>query len=185
MLAYNITVRALSQGVKDVAGQWESRGHRSRILTINEDTLLVFARSYNDSSTPARHASLPAVHSVQLLSVLEKFAAQNTLLKDLDKNYISVRMFEEASAQNDGIIQRDTKFPPSTDELILSGPHIFSGLPLYKTPRTVCTKNSHYDVLDLTELPENYMPRSNYFRDCEKQNTRCIYRLFHGENQRK
>ena len=156
-------------GLKDEAGKWESRGHKSRILAIDKDTLRIFAKSYDDSSAAVRHASLPVIHSVQLLSVLEKFAAQNALLKDFDKNYISVSMFNETLARDDGVIQRDTKFSKSADELILSGPHIFSGLPLSKTPRSMCEENSHYDVLDLTELPEDYMPRSNYFPACKKE----------------
>src|SRR5262249_21700995 len=34
--------------------------------------------------------------------------------------------------------------------------------PFYKTPRRVCTGNSHYDVIDLATLPVNYLPRTNY-----------------------
>jgi hypothetical protein len=30
----------------------------------------------------------------------------------------------------------------------------------------VCTNNSHYDVLDLTTLPEDYLPRTNYVPAC-------------------
>ena len=47
-------------------------------------------------------------------------------------------------------------------ELVLSGPHFFTGNPMSKTPRTMCTQNSHYDVLDLTALPDDYLPRTNY-----------------------
>ena len=41
---------------------------------------------------------------------------------------------------------------------------IFRGA-LNKTPRHSCTSNSHYDCLDLTILPDDYLPRSNYHPD--------------------
>ena len=50
--------------------------------------------------------------------------------------------------------------------LIYSGPHFYVGTPLYKTPRAVCTEKGHYDVLDLTVLPDDYLPRTNYVPDC-------------------
>src|SRR5690606_22896230 len=34
-------------------------------------------------------------------------------------------------------------------------------------PRETCTQNSHYDVLDLTDLPEDYLPRTNYIPACD------------------
>ena len=37
--------------------------------------------------------------------------------------------------------------------------------PLYKTPRAICTEKGHYDCLDLTTLPDDYLPRTNYRPD--------------------
>src|SRR5690606_11941740 len=34
------------------------------------------------------------------------------------------------------------------------------------TPRAECTQNSHYDVLDLQTLPDDYLPRTNYIPAC-------------------
>ncbi|KPA16252.1 hypothetical protein MHK_003539, partial [Candidatus Magnetomorum sp. HK-1] len=36
------------------------------------------------------------------------------------------------------------------------------------TPRAKCTQNSHYDILDLTTLPDDYLPRTNYVPDCDE-----------------
>ena len=52
-------------------------------------------------------------------------------------------------------------------ELVLGGPHSFVGNPFNKTPRRICTNSSHYDVLDLTTLPEDYLPRTNYVPACD------------------
>ena len=152
-------------GIKTEAGKWNTAGHRQRLILVGEQSLALFAQLYDEPSTPARQARLPALHSQQLQSVLEKFAATPKRLGDLKGNYIALEMWHETNAQKDGTIRRDTGFPRDTSELVLSGPHFYGGSPLYKTPRTVCTEKGHYDCLDLTTLPDNYLPRTNYRPD--------------------
>ena len=65
-------------------------------------------------------------------------------------------------------MRRETRFPSDVDEMILSGPHFYVANPCNKTPREVCTLNSHYDVLDLETLPDDYLPRTNYVPACER-----------------
>ena len=76
-------------------------------------------------------------------------------------------MWNETIRVDDGTIRRDTRFPESTGEWILSGPHIHIANPLFKTPRRVCTAKGHYDPLDLTTLPADYLPRTNYVPACD------------------
>ncbi|NOG30571.1 hypothetical protein HLB35_00145 [Halomonas sp. TBZ9] len=64
-------------------------------------------------------------------------------------------------------MKRETRFPVNAEEWILSGPHFFVGSPFYKTPRSKCTQNSHYDILDLNTLPDDYLPRTNYVPACD------------------
>src|SRR5690606_20724935 len=73
---------------------------------------------------------------------------------------------DETYAQRDGTIKRQTQFPDNPEKWILSGPHFFVGTPLYKTPRQECTQNSHYDILDLQLLSDDYLPRTNYVPAC-------------------
>jgi hypothetical protein len=98
--------------------------------------------------------------------VLEKFAAAPKRLGDLQGEYYATVMWDETNAvKKDGTIRRDTSFPADPTELVLSGPHFYVGSPLYKTPRAVCTEKGHYDCLDLTTLPDDYLPRTNYRPD--------------------
>jgi len=149
-------------GIKNRENKWETEGHRDRIIHVTEKELSLFARLYDEEGTPALEARLPAIHSRQLISVLEKFAAQPRRLGDLEGEYFCTQHWNETNAQRDGTIRRETRFPDRPSELILSGPHFFVGTPLYKTPRRKCTQNSHYDILDLTTLPDDYLPRTNY-----------------------
>ncbi|MFS6818127.1 hypothetical protein AAF134_01750 [Synechococcus lacustris Tous-12m] len=70
-------------GIKDANNRWELRGHPQRIVSVDEQTLQLFARLYDEPGTPATQARLPALHSQQLQSVLEKFAAATKRLGDL------------------------------------------------------------------------------------------------------
>lgn len=146
---------------------WNTNGHRDRIIEIGQHELELFAQLYDEAGTHPLEARLPALHARQLISVLEKFAAQPRRLGDLKGQYLSLEMWHETNAQKDGTIKRETRFPESPEQWILSGPHFFVGSPFYKTPRAECTQNSHYDNLDLQTLPDDYLPRTNYIPACD------------------
>jgi hypothetical protein len=172
-------------GIKREASGWETGGHRNRIIHVDEALLSVFAQLYDEPGTPATQARLPAVHSRELAAVLEKFAAAPRRLGDLEGDYFTTEGWHESGRQREGTIRRETGFVDGVEELILSGPHVFVGNPLSKTPRRVCTENSHYDVLDLEHLPQDYLPRSNYRRNCDLATYRArIPRVTWDEQER-
>lgn len=145
-----------------VKSLWNTNGHRDRVLLLGSEELALFAQLYDEPGTDALEARLPAIHARQLINVLRKFATQPRRLGDLKGEYLSLEMWHETNAQNDGTIKRQTSFPATPEQWVLSGPHFFVGNPLYKTPRAECTQNSHYDILDLQTLPDDYLPRTNY-----------------------
>ena len=152
---------------------WELAGHKDRILNIKLDELALFSKLYDENGTPANQARLPVLHAKQLISVLEKFASQPKRLGDLKGEYYSTVMFDETYAQRDGTIRRQTTFPESTDQWVLSGPHFFVGTPFYKTPKRVCDTNKAYDEIDLTAIPDDYLPRTNYVPACDPDEYRA------------
>ena len=154
-------------GIKNARGKWETAGHRRRIVHVGKEELATFAASLDGADAPAVEARLPALHSVELMSFLRKFAAQPRRLRDLHGQYDSQAIFNETNAQRDGTIRRETRFPRGRREWILSGPHFFVGNPLYKTPRRRCTEKGHYDCIDLTAIPDDYLPRTNYVPACD------------------
>ncbi|WP_461534716.1 Eco57I restriction-modification methylase domain-containing protein [Spongorhabdus nitratireducens] len=151
-------------GIKNDQDKWNTKGHKSRIVHVDEHTLETFSQLYDEPGTPATEARLPAIHSQELISVLEKFAHQPRRLGDINSEFYATpsTCWHELNAQNNGTIKRHTCFPKTLEKLILSGPHFFVGTPFYKTPRSICSQNSHYDALDLTCLPNNFLPRTNY-----------------------
>ena len=154
-------------GIKDDENRWATAGHGDRLVHVDEDALEVFARLYDEPGTLAVRGRLPALHAAGLMSVLAKFAAHPRRLGDLRDFFVTFH-WHETGAQRNGTTRRQTAFPGTAADLVLSGPHFFVGTPLSKTPRRICTEKAHYDVLDLTTLPTDYLPRTNYVPACDR-----------------
>lgn len=157
----------LCDGIKNEEDQWNLKGHHSRIVSVDEDTLVLFARLYDEVGTPALKARLPVVHSRQIVDVLRKFAAQTKRLGDIQGEFFSTVMWDETNAQLNGTIKRETRFVDSVEELILSGPHFYVGKPFHQTPKRICETHRAYEGLDLTHLPDDYLPRTNFVPACD------------------
>lgn len=159
-------------GYKNEQGQWNTAGHTDRIVKVDEIALTTFAKLYDEPGTPPKRARLPALHAGALNSVLGKLAAFPRRLADLGQDYTSTEMWHETMQQKDGTISRrsnrDASFAITPHDWVLAGPHFFVGNPYNKTPRKVCTANSHYDIINLETLPDDYLPRSNYIPMADK-----------------
>jgi hypothetical protein len=153
-------------GYKDANGNWNTSGHRDRIVRVNDSVLATFAQLYDEPGTPARRARLPALHAGALSSVLNKLAAYPGRLSGVGNACVSTEMWHETMQQQDGTISRrrsiDEGFSAASTDWVVSGPHFFVANPLNKTPRRACTSNKAYDNLDLESVPDDYLPRSNY-----------------------
>src|SRR5690606_11207022 len=78
------------------------------------------------------------------------------------ENRITV-CWDETNDVNAGNIERNTKFPDVENfEMIYSGPHIFVGNPLYKTPRERCVLNSDYDIIDISKIDDDFVARPHH-----------------------
>ena len=151
-------------GIKDDNDEWATRGHQARVIDVGDEELSLFAGLYDLPGTPPAQARLPAVHAAPLVGVLRRFLDGSAALAEAVSDYVPHHCFDETRAQTVGLITRATKFPVKLGDLVFSGPHFFVGNPAYKTPRAVCSHNSHYDPIDLTVVPDDYLPRTNYQR---------------------
>lgn len=154
------------QGIKNDLNEWNVTGHQDRVIDVTDETLKVFSKVFDKLNTPLLEARLPSIHAVQLLDVLRKFTQYPNHLGDKQSEIKTSRMWNETEAQQDHTIRRETRFPKTPQETILSGPHFFVGTPHYKSPRAICKLNSDYDIIDNEILPEDYLPRTNYVPDC-------------------
>jgi hypothetical protein len=154
-------------GIKTDDGEWNELGHRDRLIPVSEATLSMFATLYDGPGTLALEARLPNLHSSEILGILNKIAGFPKHLGRLQGHYGNTVMWDETNRVKDGTIRRETRFPASLREWIVSGPHIYVANPFFKTPKLVCEEPSDYDLIDLTAIPDDYMPRTNYVPACD------------------
>jgi hypothetical protein len=146
---------------------WSIAGHKDRLVSVDIESLALFAKLYDEVGTPDIEARLPIVHSQELLQVLRKFAVFPRHMAVLGDKFKGSMMWDETNAiKVDHTIRRCTGFPQNMTSVIYSGPHFFVANPFYKTPRPICTEKGHYDIVDLSELPSDYQQRTNYLPDC-------------------
>ena len=67
-------------GIKDDNNDWDTRGHKARIIQVTEQELQLFAQLYDEPDTPAREARLPALHSTELVAALRGVRAGTAAL---------------------------------------------------------------------------------------------------------
>ena len=150
----------LCGGIKDETGNWNTKPHRDRIVTITDKELQVLSDTFEDGAT-GDCAKLVSIHSQEIINVIEKIANFSTHVRD--KQPIITMSINETHGVDDGIMKRLTCVPNTENyEMIYSGPHFHVANPYYKTPRQSCVLNSDYDNIDLTEINADYVPRTNY-----------------------
>jgi hypothetical protein len=163
----------LVEGRRGDDGGWSVAGHRDRILRIDTDVLALFASLYDEGGTPALRARMPVLRARGMLDVLQRFAAFPATLASISGSYATTEGWHETNAVHAGTIRRETAFGVSVEEFILSGPHVYVANPWFKTPRTNAASRADYDAIDLNSIASDYLPRSNYVRDCDPQEYRA------------
>lgn len=139
---------------------WDLSGHPDRIIKFSQKELLLVANLFENSSE-WKTTKLPTLHSTNILDTFDKLSAFPERVDDHITN-ITEGWHETIDVMKGKIVRR-TGFPSDDNsEMVYSGPHLFTATSFYKTPRTVCTEKGHYDVINLSEIGENFSPRSNY-----------------------
>ncbi|RIV29241.1 hypothetical protein D2Q93_01340 [Alicyclobacillaceae bacterium I2511] len=151
-------------GYKTAQDEWETRGHRHRVVTIAVKELSLFGRLFGTGqAVNPLEQPLPAVHSQEILAVLERLADAGASLSASGVEYARTECWHEtADVKTTHTIRRDTQYPGQVDRLILNGPHLHVGNPLFKNPNEGCKHNQDYSEIDLTAIPDDYLPRTNY-----------------------
>lgn len=151
--------------IKRDDGHWDFRGHANRIVNVDSSTLALFSTVFEESDTAPSESRLPQIHSMGMMKVLQRFADYPTTVGSLGRSYTSTTLVNETTGQKDGAITRqdDPSFRPRhASEWVVSGPHIYVGVPLNKTARNACTTQRAYDDIDLSQICSTYLPRSVY-----------------------
>lgn len=166
---FESTDDSIAEGIKDENGNWNHKGQKDRLITLNKQVLEDIGRVFADNLTSP---VLPDIHSESLLKVMQKFAHIQSRIRDLgEENYCISSMWNETTSRTDGTISEfsslQTKKPTSFKQLILNGPHLNVGNPLFKTPRNPCKHNLDWIPIDLELIPDDFIPRCKYEQKCD------------------
>lgn len=165
-------------GIKNAVGYWDTRGHRDRVMVIDRDALAVIHALSEEEDIPVEEARFIQPYSSGTLDVFRKMASfpkLATALSEDHRNADAVRSspttntltwqmghdWNETTHQRNGTIRRETGFR-SPEQMILQGPLFHVANPFYKTPKRISRTNADYEVIDLTSIPDDYLPRTNY-----------------------
>lgn len=163
--SYSETSNGMVSGLKDSEGNWNVQGHSSRVISIGRDELKTIGYLY-DGTNDWLSARLPAFHISEFVNIWKCFAKQEKMYETLGDSIYGTTMWHETNAQKDGTIVRNVHYPESVFDSIIGGSHIGLSNPVFKTSRKNCVKNSDFDSVDLTVIPDDYLQRCNYSTKC-------------------
>ena len=191
--------------LKDSEHNFDTRGHLHRIVQITTSDLEQIAKLTNTGTHDSLRSVFVAPFDRRMLETISVYSKHGTLLSEIprtngeryntpltDAIVTTAKLNEpqvngwnvhglwcEVADQRKGNVRRDTNFHPLTDT-VLQGPHIYVGNPLFQTPRRVCIEKSDYDIIDTSQMPLCYSPRSNFIptpdsTSIAKSIPRCIW----------
>lgn len=159
-------------------GVWDLRPHRARVITVDESVLVEWQRLTGDTgNTPASEAALLQPVTSEEQGAIAALSVSRIRLGEL-KPPISSGYHEKMGKEN-GFIGWRTSQPDSLAELVLQGPHLGIATPVSKQPKVPCRGNHDWTSFDLTALPGNTVPRTNYVRS-----ESCSLERYEGEQDR-
>lgn len=150
-------------GAGSIPNPKDLRGHRSRIIDVDVQVLKRLG-SVLDSDISHLEIRLPLLHAREMVNSLVKLASLSKRLGDYSDVYLQDNMWHEAAGRKlpDPVFKRETGFWNDPKAMILQGPAFSLSNPWAKCPRPDCKNNNDSDVIDLTMIPDDYLPRVNY-----------------------
>ncbi|MFB7371194.1 class I SAM-dependent DNA methyltransferase [Streptomyces sp. NPDC056222] len=147
-------------------GSWDLRAHKSRLVHVTSEQLMEWNRLAGDSEAPDSQAALlyPVTDSEQ--DAIETLSSIDIRLGSF-RPRITIGMFENLATKKLGLYSWRTSDVEDLSEVILQGPHIAGSTPFNKQPNNPCKTNRDWSSFDLTALPSDAIPRTNYIRACE------------------
>lgn len=147
--------------IKNADGNWDTRGHRDRVMRVDHDALSVIHALSEEETVPVEEARFIQPFSTGSFAVFKKISTAQTIGGSINNWQQSLVMLE-ADSQKLGFIRKQKFNPGTTDQFIMQGPHFHVGNPLNKSARRVGAGNNAYDVVDLEAAQNDFLPRANF-----------------------
>lgn len=146
-------------GFKDPSGNWDQRPHKSRILTVTDDTLGIWHELLEDDSVPLRQARMVYTVNRAVAEVLASLARRDRI-GALGLQFSAG--WNEKTDRETGHFESRWGATHEWDDVILQGPHLHVATPFYKSPNASLKSNKDWTVTDFEELAPNAIPVTAY-----------------------
>jgi len=146
-------------GLKDRAGNWDMRPHRSRIITVSDDTLKTWHAVLEDDSVPTRNTRM--VYAVnRSTAVVQEKLSRSKRIGELALEFSAG--WHEKNDRTKGYIEVGWGEVTSWNDAILQGPNLFVANPFYKSPNESMLHNQDWSAVDLETLSPDALPITSY-----------------------
>ncbi len=146
-------------GIKDLDGRWDIRPHAGRVLLVNETVLASWHAALEDSKVPNRESRMVYTVNRSAANALERVAAAPRI-GSFRLNFS--QGWNETTDFKAGRFVREWGAPPSWDDAVLQGPHVFVGDPAYKSPNPSMKHHLDWTDADLEDLASDAIPATSY-----------------------
>lgn len=146
-------------GFKDPDGNWDQRPHAGRIITVTDATLRSWRETLEDDSVPFRQSRMVYAVNRAVAEVLASMGHHDRV-RSLGLQFSSG--WHEKSDRVKGFFTSAWGTPGSWAEVILQGPHLHVGTPLYKSPNATMWHNQDWSAVDFETLPPDAIPVTSY-----------------------
>ncbi len=140
-------------------GHWDLRPHAQRILTVTDATL----ETWRDTLEP----QLGDPRRTRMVYTVNRDVAETLAILSRGQRLGSLglqfsRGWDESIDRAKGRFVQRWGVPDSWSDVILQGPHIFVGTPLYKSPNPTMKSNKDWSDTDFETLAPDAIPATSY-----------------------
>lgn len=146
-------------GLKDDDGHWDVRPHLGRITQVDDGTLATWHDLLGGGDTPVQQTRAVFAVNRAAAEVMD-VVAQSRRLESLGLGFS--RGWDESIDRKKGFFESSWGAPDSWDDVILQGPHLFVGTPLYKTPNKTMLHHRDWSPTDFEALVPDAVPVTAY-----------------------
>ncbi|MFC6013012.1 Eco57I restriction-modification methylase domain-containing protein [Nocardia lasii] len=146
-------------GLKDGEGKWDIRPHRDRLITVTWAELDGWAALIDEPETPADQARMLYPVNRASAAVVNKIAAAP---RTSSIGFEWTSGWHESSDRKAGYFDSRSAVPDDWYSVILQGPHFTVATPLFQQVNATMRSNKDNSRIDLTSVPDNFIPRTNY-----------------------
>ncbi len=157
--SFNHDGSGAAPGVKDENGHWDLRPHAERIVEVSEEQLATWAALLDEPGTPAIEARMLYPVNRASAGALDKIAAAPRLG---DRPFEWTLGWHESADRKLGLFKVAQAVPDRWEDVILQGPHVTVGTPVYQTPETSAGRQHLYEAVTLDSIGEDFIPRTSY-----------------------